>query len=70
MIRGPYRKPKKLTVKDAQWQKRDVVQVNGTRWIIRELNGNYVILHASNTLNYAVVWTTTINLLPPKVSTP
>ncbi|MGN6693886.1 MAG: hypothetical protein ACTHN0_06880 [Aquihabitans sp.] len=64
--RGPYRKPTRRTVKDPAWWIGDVVQVGGTRWIIRSIRGDDVVLRASNTSNHKVRWTTTLDRLPRK----
>lgn len=69
MNRGPYRKPSKLTVKEKTWQRGDVVQTGRSRWIIRTLTQERVILHLSNNPNTKkAVWTTTLDRLPAKAS--
>lgn len=43
----------------------DVVQVGGTRWIIRTIDGDRVVLEASNA-PAGIVWTTTLDKLPTR----
>lgn len=55
----------------AEWQVGDMkVDPDGTRWLIRGLNGNTgrVVLEGMNTTNAAVWWNTTIDKLGEKAA--
>ncbi|MEJ1087036.1 hypothetical protein WDU99_01750 [Microbacterium sp. Mu-80] len=57
--------PRPITVEVA-YQVDDLVQVGGTRWIIRHLDGDQVVLEASSA-PAGIVWTTTLDNLPTRM---
>lgn len=57
--------PRPLTV-ELTYAIEDVVQVGGTRWIIRQLDGEHVVLEASNA-PAGIIWTTTLDKLPTRM---
>lgn len=63
MSRGPYRHTPRLHVDTTTHQVGDAVHVGSTRWLIRSIQGDQVVLEASSAVA-GIIWKTTLTNLP------
>lgn len=63
---SPYKRKPRLRVAIDRHEVSDIVNVGQTRWAIREIDGQNVVLEAMN-VSAGIIWRTTLNLLPDPV---
>lgn len=70
--RGPYRKPRRITVHETAWQVGHTITVGAVRWIFRTIDRTTgdVVLAASNVSNHDITWNTRLDLLPERTPRP
>ena len=68
---GPYKRRRKLTVRDESWHRDDIVVQDGVRWMIRSIDPRgTVVLESSNTSNHRIRRSTYLAHLPQKGTRP
>ena len=66
MSRGPYRHAPRLRVDKNKHQVGDALHVGATRWLIRQIAGDEVVLEASSA-PAGIIWRTTLSNLPAPI---
>ena len=69
---GPYKRRRKLTVRDESWHLDEIVVQDGVRWMIRSIDSRSgaVVLESSNTSNHRIRRSTYLAHLPQKGTRP